>query len=134
MYGFCDVYDKVTHEVWEVKRISYAASCSPDAASEQLANYVVHGYLKSQPNWNLKFGGEETSIRPNAFTVPDTDGKGMYLIGYFDAGYGLVYYDYTYIPSSGETVVAACAIVCLYALFSGAGVTALGGIPGLLPV
>ena len=131
-FGFCDVYDTVTHEVWEVKRISLAPSCSPVSAAVQLANYVSHGVLREHPDWKLKFGGEETTIKPNVFSVPDADGSGMYLIGYTDVGNGLVYYDYYYIPSPNEAIAAACAIVGIYAIVSGAGFAALGAIPGLL--
>ena len=132
-YGFCDVYDTETHEVWEVKRLGGGPTCSPAAAGAQLANYVVRGFIKHHDDWKLKFGGTETSIEPNVFTKVDSDGKGIYVIGYFDAGNGLVFYDYFYIPSSDEAVAVGCAVIGIYALFSGAGFIGLAPLPGLLP-
>ena len=128
-YGFCDIYDTVTHEVWEVKRLSPATSCSPIAASFQLSNYVYRGLLKSHPDWKLKLGGQETTIKPNIFTKLDKDGKGMYLMGYFDVGNGLIYYDYYYIPSPDEAAMAGAAVVGLMLLLSGAG--AVSAVPTL---
>ena len=62
------------------------------------------------------------------------NGSGTYVIGYFDTGVGLSYYDYFYVPSSDETIAGICALIGLYALFSGAGVFgAAGFLPGLLP-
>ena len=133
-YGFCDVYDTVTHEVWEVKRLGGGTTCTPAAAGAQLANYVLRGYLKYNDNWELKFGGTKTTIAPNVFTKMDRDGKGTYVIGYFDAGNGLVFYDYFYVPSGDEAIAGACAVIGIYAFFSGAGIVGIAGaIPGLLP-
>ena len=81
----------------------------------------------------MKFGGTETSIKPNVFTKRDRDGRGTYVVGYFDVGTGLVYYDYFYIPSADEGFAGACALIGLYAMFSGCGIGAVGLLPGLLP-
>ena len=130
-YGFCDVYDIKTHEVWEVKRLGGGSTCSPTAAAIQLGNYVMHGFLKHHNNWQLKFGGTETSIEPNVFTKMDSDGRGTYVIGYFDAGNGLVFYDYFYIPSPEEALAVACVVFGVCAFLSGTGVAALGAAPAL---
>ena len=37
-YGYCDIYDSMTGEVWEVKRFSLAPSCSFTNASFQLTD------------------------------------------------------------------------------------------------
>lgn len=136
-YGFCDVYDTVTHEVWEVKRLGGGPTCTPAAAGEQLANYVLRGVLKHHDSWKLKLGGTETSIEPNVFTKMDRDEKGMYVIGYFDAGNGLVFYDYLYVPSGDELFVVGCAAVGILGLIYGGGFAAIAGagagaIPGLV--
>ena len=128
-YGFCDIYDTETHEVWEVKRLGGGSTCSPAAAGIQLANYVLRGFLKHHDSWLLKQGGTDTYIEPNMFTKTDSDGQGMYVIGYFDAGNGLVFYDYFYIPSPGEAVTVACAVIGMYALFYGVGFVSSGTVP-----
>ena len=133
-FGYCDVYDTVTHEVWEVKRLSGGSTCSPAAAGVQLANYVLRGYLKHHEDFDLKFGGAETTIQPNIFTKRDNDGRGMSVVGYFDAGNGLVYYDYQYIPSADEAFAAGCAVIGLLAILSGFGaIGTAGALPGLIP-
>ncbi len=69
----------------------------------------------------------------DATEIRRRNGKGIYVIGYFDAGNGLVFYDYFYIPSSDEAAAVGCAVIGIYALFSGAGFIGLASLPGLLP-
>ena len=41
------------------------------------------------------------------FTKKDNDGSGTYVIGYWDTGVGVLFYDYVYIPSGDELAIAA---------------------------
>ena len=109
-YGYCDLRDSATGEVWELKRFSNAPSCQFGVAYAQLSNYV-NGHLENTPNKTLKFGGEYTMISPNVFTKPDNDGNGKYVIGYWDTGVGVLFYDYMYIPSGGELAVGVATII-----------------------
>ena len=105
-FGYCDIYDVVTHEIWEVKRINSGPSCTLEAAITQLSNYVMNGILQAHTDWDFKTGGTVTKIPANCFTVPDNDGGGVYVIGYWDAGAGIVFYDYMYFPSGKEILIA----------------------------
>ena len=134
-YGYCDLYDNITGEVWELKRFSGAASCQFVYAYAQLSNYVS-GKLAKKPHIPLKFGGDKTIISSNVFTKPDNDGEGIYVIGYWDTGVGVLFYDYRYIPSGDEAArsIAIVAIAALagFALFAGAGAGAGVLIPAVL--
>ena len=118
-YGYCDIHDSLTGEVWELKRFSNAPSCQFAAAYMQLSNYVG-GHLENDPNKPLTFGGTHTMISPNVFTKPDSDGKGKYVIGYWDTGVGVLFYDYTYVPSA--TIIIAGLAGWAIGAGAGAGV------------
>ena len=125
-YGYCDLYNDQTGEVWEAKRFGNSPSCSKRLAKKQLNNYINNGKLRYKPELELKVGGSETKITPNIIEKLDKDGEGVYQILYWDAGEGIIYYDYTYLPSETEVseavqwaVVAIMVIVSLYALAHG---------------
>ena len=133
-YGYCDLYDNTTGEVWELKRFSNAPSCQFAYAHAQLSNYVS-GHLVKNPKMSLKCGGEKTMISHNVFKKWDTDGKGVYIIGYCDTGVGVLFYDYIYVPS-GDEVAVGVAIIAMaafagWALGAAAGAGAGAGV--LLP-
>lgn len=113
-YGYCDLQDITTNEIWELKRFGIAPSCQFAYAYSQLSNYV-DGHLEKKPTQKLKFGGTQTMIESNVFTKLDNDGKGTYVIGYWDTGVGVLFYDYTYIPS-GDELVVGIAMVAMGAL------------------
>ena len=135
-YGYCDVRDSTTGEVWELKRFSNAPTCQFAYAYAQLSNYV-NGHLESAPNKTLTFGGDHTMISPNVFTKIDSDGKGQYVIGYWDTGVGVLFYDYMYIPSGDEVAVGVATLImaglagCAVSAIAGAGAGAGVLIPGL---
>ena len=115
-YGFCDVYDISTHEVWEVKRIDGGVSCSIKMAKKQLENYVFNGVLQAHEEWELKVGGTQTTVSGNCFAIRDKDGRGTYIIGYWDISEyspvsGIIFYDYIYIPDPQEAVNAIGALL-----------------------
>ncbi len=129
-YGYCDVRDSITNEIWELKRFSNAPSCQFAYAYTQLSNYVG-GHLENNPQANLKYGGEKTMISPNVFTKTDNDGRGEYVIGYWDTGVGVLFYDYMYIPS-GDEVAVGIGIVIMAGL-AGASIGAGAGAGILIP-
>ena len=115
-YGFCDIYDTYTHEMWEVKR----ASLSISNAIDQLINYVINSEFVNRSDRAYYVGGTYSSIEPNYFTKRDSDGSGTYHIVYWDAGQGIVYYDYVYIPSAEECATSALiGVVALGLVFWG---------------
>ena len=115
-YGFCDLYDTTTHEIWELKRINSGATCSFLAARAQLSNYVRNGVFKHRTDTNYVIGGEKSTVDPNVFYKPDNDGEGVYVIGYFDTGMGVLFYDYQYVPSLKEAATCAAVVGVFFAL------------------
>ena len=112
LYGYCDVFDMSTHEIWEVKRYGGGSSCSVAAASRQLRNYVKNGILSYYAPWEQHIGGTFTTIEMNTFHKRDNDGSGTYVISYWDAGGGIVFYDYYYLPGPEELLMLLeCAVV-----------------------
>lgn len=79
----------------------------------------------------LDYGGKETDISSHVFTKLDSDGEGIYVIGYWDTGVGVLFYDYTYIPSGEELLVAAATAIM--AALAGVAVGAVGGAGALIP-
>ena len=71
-------------------------------------------------------------ISSNVFTKTDTDGRGKYVIGYWDTGVGVLFYDYYYIPS-GEEVAVGVAIGAI-AVLAGVAVGAGVGAGALVPI
>ena len=102
-YGFCDVFSLVTGEIWEVKRYGGGVTCSMNRAVEQLNRYVM-GKLRYQKDLPLKVGGTETTIDANEFNVYDFTDDTLYTIAYWDAGDGIIYYDYYKIQFKKKSV------------------------------
>ena len=115
-YGYCDLYHQITGEVWEIKRWRGGPSCSKFAARRQLENYVENGYLVYAPNLKLDYGGKQTKIQSNGFLYPDKDGEGQYWVYYWDAGEGIIFYDYIYFASEKEVAEAATVAVTIILL------------------
>ena len=107
LYGYCDFYNIQTGEIWEVKRFGGGITCSILSATIQLNNYVNNGYLVYNSTLNLKIGGCETVIDPNAFWLNDKDGEGGYWVYYWYSGSGIIFYDYIYLASQKEIEQAA---------------------------
>lgn len=117
VYGFCDLYDTETHEIWDAKRFGGGVTCSKLYAMAQVNNYVNNGTFTKQAPAELKVGGTVSKIPSNCFIKPDRDGQGNYMIWYWDAGDGVIFYDYLYVPSGQEVllVVAVAAIAAAIA-------------------
>ena len=92
-YGFCDIFSLDTGEIWEVKRYGGGVTCSMNRAVEQLNRYVM-GTLRYHNDLPLSVGGEKTTIDATEFTVYDFMDNCLYTIAYWDAGDGIIYYDY----------------------------------------
>ena len=104
-YGFCDLFDSVTGEVWELKRIT----CNEDSAKAQLARYV-DGRLRYYKDLPLKVGGRlipDGVVR--SFTYVDK--SGTYDITYWDGGEGILWYDYVHTPSNRQKRINAAAMI-----------------------
>ena len=139
-WGFCDLYDTDTGEVWELKR----STCDKADAQIQLGKYV-NGALKHNKALPLQTGGRliPAGIK-RSFTY--TDKSGTYDITYWDDGDGILWYDYVYRPSDRQkqinaalmlgTTVVACTVVGTVFVCSG-GAVAVGTstiIPFVVPV
>lgn len=115
-WGFCDLYNPKTGEVWELKRGSTSSSCLKDNAKGQLSKYLS-GRLKYAKSVTLTAGS--TTILSGKFTYPDE--KGTYYIWYSDDGDGIIYYDYVFIPkpqnkATGQAVGAMGLLVTVGAV------------------
>ena len=65
-WGFVDLYDSMTGEVWELKKNSTSRACSTERAQAQL-NAYVQGIIKKIPTTELRVGGYlaiGTSVSP----------------------------------------------------------------------
>ena len=129
-WGFCDLYDSDTGEVWELKR----NTCNEDAAKEQLKGYV-NGRLRHKKDLPLSVGGRlipDGVVR--SFTYSDK--SGTYDITYWDGGNGILWYDYVYTPSDRQkqvnaammvgTTALVCTVVGVLMVYTG-GSAAAGG-------
>ena len=91
-FGFCDLYNIRTGEVWELKKSSNSYSCTTAAAQVQLGNYLL-GKLKYHNELNLVLP-YETVISEGTFDF--TDGYYYYHVNYWYEGYGILRYNYSY--------------------------------------
>ena len=117
-YGFCDLYDTETHEIWEIKKCSGSYTCSNTYASRQLDNYINNGYFvyQEQKGGYIK-GGTKTKIEQYTFIERDYISGGYYHISYWDAGDGIINYDYYYVPPKRPSYSYSGAVVFFGALF-----------------
>ena len=121
-YGFCDLYDTVTHEIWELKRINSGPTCTYLAAEIQVGYYVDKGEFVNRPDKKYYKGGTYSEIPANVFIKPDNDGEGYYVIGYFDAGGGVLFYDYMYVLSEKEAALVVLVVGGALSLYFFGGV------------
>lgn len=133
-WGFCDLYNPATGEVWELKRGSTATSCQKSNAIAQLDKYLS-GRLKYYKQVPLTAG--TTRIINGKFTV--SDNNGTYYIWYSDGGDGIIFYDYVYLPKiQNKAAVSALGALGLLAeagtiiglglMYSAADAACCGGI------
>ncbi len=129
-WGFCDLYNTVTGEVWELKKDSNSRSCRTDKALEQLNKYV-NGTLLWTPALNLK--------KPYITKIPETHFKVetlycTYEVDYWDESNGILRYDYS-ISINAKNVAQTIMIIGLSAFggFMAMGSAGAAGLGGLLP-
>ena len=91
-WGYCDLYDLQTGEVWELKKASNSYSCTTSAAKRQLGKYV-NGCLASDPDLQLSRGGDLV-FGTNTYTIKDS--SGTYTITYWQECQGILRYSYTF--------------------------------------
>ena len=95
-WGFVDLYDSMTGEVWELKKNSTSRKCSTEYAQAQL-NAYVQGIIKKIPNTELRVGGYLAIGTSTAPTVIKKKIWGYdYVISYWEEGNGILRYDYSY--------------------------------------
>ena len=112
-FGFCDLYDPNTGEVWEVKKQSNSYTCSTKYALDQLNNYINNGYLVSDSD--LKRRLPTSSLGSGLFSKTDAWGN-MYSIHYWEEGNGIIRYEYVVKPS--QTLVLFAGAMTAYTAYS----------------
>ena len=129
-WGFADLVNIQTGEVWEVKR----ASVSIASAIKQLNKYT-NNYLHNKDFHNLDLvtgGTKGTAIELNE--IIRTMGNTTYFIAYWDCGNGIIQYDYYTVTNwqvIGELAFGFAAIAgCLYLIIQTGGLAA----PALVPL
>jgi hypothetical protein len=106
-FGFCDLYDPTTGEVWEVKKNSRSYTCSTAYATDQLNNYINNGYLVRYPSRSRSL--PTTTIPSRTFSKYDAMNN-KYTISYWYEGNGIIRYSYT-IRLSKQAHVAIAVVV-----------------------
>lgn len=89
-WGFCDLVDTDSGEVWELKKDSNSRSCRRGAAQRQLDRYIS-GRLKYFPSLELQY---PTTTIPTGYFVTVIGGK-LYAVKYWDEGGGILRYKKT---------------------------------------
>jgi len=109
-WGFCDLYNTSTGEVWELKKYSNSRSCTTAAATIQLNRYV-NGKLKH--NLDLPLTKPYiTEITSGNFVF--TSGGYRYTVTYWNEGNGILRYSYdvqkTQVRIAAEMVVTVVSL------------------------
>ena len=123
-WGFCDLYNSETGEVWELKKNSSSWSCTTSAAKTQLNGYVG-GRLKHAPDLKL-YTPYVTDIVGGSFSF--TMNGYIYDVEYWNEGGGILRYSYTKKKTEGrktaEAVVTAVALSAAVVYFAPAVIPA----------
>ena len=106
-WGFCDLYNKKTGEVWELKKQSNSRSCQTAHARLQLGKYV-RGRLKNNLDLELKLPSD-TTISGGAFSFTTLEGY-TYHVTYWNEGNGILRYSYTKEKTTARKIVEAVAL------------------------
>ncbi len=126
-WGFCDLYNTQTGEVWELKKNSNSYSCRTSSALNQLTKYI-NGRLKDNKNLELH-KPYTTTIKSDQFTFTQ-DGY-IYDVRYWSEGNGILRYEYekrkTESRKAAETAVVAIGITLLL-IFAPYTAPAAGGV------
>ena len=120
-WGFCDLYNSATGEVWELKKDSSSRRCSTVFANLQLGKYI-NGVLKYSPELDL--------CRP--YTTIISDGHFFtssilyeYEVNYRNEGNGILKYSYSKKPTE-ELLAIKAAIGAAGAALESAAQAILG--------
>ncbi len=105
-FGFCDIYDPDTGEIWEVKKASKSYTCTTQYALDQLENYIDNGYLVADPGLKRTF--PTSSIGSGIFSKTDAFCN-VYTISYWEEGNGIIRYVYHVRYSQKQTLLLAAA-------------------------
>ena len=111
LFGFCDLYNVETGEMWELKKNSSSYTCTTAYAQDQLNNYITNGdFVK-----DYKAGRRlpTTIMEPGIFEKRDAFGN-RYVISYWDQGGGILRYSYSIIPSEALVLAVAGAFAVGY--------------------
>ena len=127
-FGFADLVNDKTGEVWEVKK----STVPMRLAEKQLAKYTSHR-LVTLPDLTLKTGGTGgTIIEENSFVR--TEGLDTYYVHYWDCGNGIIQYEYEKVTdwrAVGEMMIGTLIIGGIaYLIFQTGGAAA----PALVPI
>ena len=124
-WGFCDLYNVSTGEVWELKKDSNSWSCTTSAAQVQLAGYTS-GRLKHHPDLQL-YTPYKTTISGGAFSFAMAGY--IYSVEYWNEGEGILRYSYskekTESRKTAEVTIAVLAISASVAYFAPAALPAI---------
>ena len=123
-WGFCDLYNISTGEIWELKKDSTSWSCMTPQASQQLINYTK-GKLKHYPDLNLS-KPYTTNIVGGSF--PFTMAGYNYSVKYWNEGQGILRYSYSKqkneMRKTAEMVVGVAALTVAVGYFAPASLPA----------
>ncbi len=122
-FGFCDLYNMSTGEVWELKKQSCSYSCWTSTATHQLEGYIK-GKLKHRPDLTLQ-KPYCTDIIGGHFSF--TKNEYIYEVDYWNEGNGILRYSYWRRPTERRmtaTLVVAGIVVVGLILCAPAGVGA----------
>ena len=92
-WGFCDLINIDTGEIWELKKDSTSWSCTTEQAQLQLSKYLS-GRLRRDPLLELK-KPYVTQIAPTVQKFTFINGVFKYNVKYWDEGGGILRYSYT---------------------------------------
>ena len=112
-YGYCDIINPITGEIWELKR----NTISLQKAKKQLAKYVGGVYIH-KPELKLRIGGSLITYASFEYSNLAT----TYYIAYWNTGQGIIYYDYAkssnLLPKPQEMEAYYYAIIAYYAVLT----------------
>ena len=111
-FGYCDLYNKKTGEVWELKKDGKSPSVSTAYALRQLNKYLG-GRLKSNKNLVLQ-KPYKTRIPSRSFEF--TNGLEYYFVWYWYEGDGILRYNYVSKPTKEGLLLYAVVFVGIVAL------------------
>ena len=111
-FGYCDLFNTATGEVWELKKESQSRSCRTSSALAQLTRYTT-GKLKHYPNLQLRFP-KETQINSGSFSFKAAGY--IYDVSYWSENNGILRYRYNRTETDLRKTVEVIATVAVFAI------------------